>query len=109
MYSPSIWPGLPPPKAPNSRTSLTLVNRHTSILHFLAPFAARLKQEDMLIGMLNLRALRALEIALERCFAAAAFSFPSESPASVSRIVGILARRAVRRSTASRSWDSSCR
>ena len=38
MYSPSIWPGLTPPKAPNSRTSLTLVNRHTSILHILAPF-----------------------------------------------------------------------
>jgi hypothetical protein len=67
MYPPSIWPGLPPPKAPNSRTSLTLVNGHTSILHFLAPFAARLKQEDMLMGMLNLRALEiALNAALRR-------------------------------------------
>ena len=71
MYSPSIWPGLPPPKAPNSRTSLTLVNRHTSILHILAPFAAPLKQGAMLIGMLNLRRLRALEITFERCLAAA--------------------------------------
>src|SRR6516162_1801913 len=75
MYSPSVWPGLPPPKAPNSRTSLALVNRHTSILH-IAPFAARLKQEDMLMGMLNLRRLRALEIVLERCFAAAASEPP---------------------------------
>jgi len=71
MYSPSIWPGLPAPKAPNSRTSLTLVNRHTSIPHILAPFAGRLKQEDMLMGILNLGGLRALKIVLERCFAAA--------------------------------------
>ena len=73
MYSPSIWPGLPPPEAPNSRTSLTSLDRHAAILHILAPFAARLKQGSMLMGMLNLRRFRALEAALERCFAAAMF------------------------------------
>jgi hypothetical protein len=43
----------------------------------------------MLIGMLNLRALRALEIALERCFAAAATLSDGSCGVRESRFVGL--------------------
>jgi hypothetical protein len=70
VYSATIWRGLPPPKAPNIWTSLTPLKRHTSTLHIRAPFSARLKQ-GYANGVINLPRLRALEAALERCFAAA--------------------------------------
>lgn len=76
MNSPAIWTGLPPPEAPNSRTPFTSLNRNTSMLHILAPFAARLNRGTMLTGMLNLRRLPMFETGLERCFAAAMLALP---------------------------------
>ena len=44
LYSSAVWSALSPPEAPNIRPSLTPLNCHTSILHMLALFPARLKQ-----------------------------------------------------------------
>ena len=64
MFSPPVWPGFPPPKAPNIWTSLTPLNCHTSMLHTIPPFLDDRKQGDMLTGMINLRRLTGSKVRL---------------------------------------------
>ncbi len=55
----ALWSSLSPPEAPNIRPSLAPLNCHTSILHMLTPFPGRLKQGDIVTGVINLPGLMA--------------------------------------------------
>jgi len=64
VYSPPVWPGFPPPKAPNIWTSLTPLNCHTSILHTLPLCWTTENRGDMLTGVINLRRLTSSKVRL---------------------------------------------